>query len=264
MSYYSKFPMLFASRSSYAPASEAYFAAMTTQLDDARKEAIDEFIRGLITDGIYSKLDYGVIHGLPLEQQALVSFTPGNPVLLKIGSPTFVANEGWVSVGSNASRLDTPANYDTFANFQQNSASYGTYLLTAPNQNAIAMGTSDGKNRIVPNYVGTHKYARINMTSNPPLNLGGGGTGLQAVDRSGASAWTFYKNGFSHGSGTTASSAPTSVPFSILNENGAVAANNNKHAFSFIGGSLTPTEHDNLALRFDYLWLDLVFITANE
>lgn len=258
MGYYTKFSPVLAQ--SYAPQSAAYFAAMTTQLDSLRKQALDKCIKGFITDGLFSKLDYAVVHALVAEQQTLVSFTAGNPILVKVGTPTFTTKVGWTGVSSDASRLETPVNYNTFTNFQQNSASFGTFLTgTVAGTNTTCMGTSDALNIITPNYLSAHKYGRVNMSSNSSLSAGQGGNGLQAINRSTSTAFDLYRNGTSHNTGSLASSAPTAVKFNILTANLGVPAACT-HAFTFIGGSLTGSEHLALYNRVNTLLTELAAI----
>lgn len=245
----------------YAPQSLAYFAAMGTQLSTPRKSVIDKFIKGIITDTVFAELEYGFIHRLPVEQQSLVNFCTGNAVLTKVGTPTFTANVGWTSVGANASRLDTPTNYSTFSKFTQNSATFGTWLTTAPSGNIVSMGTSDDRNLLIANYAGAHHQGRVNQTSATALNLGGGGTGLHMFDRDGSSSVKLYKDGSQTGATqTNASVARTATPFSILNANGLAPATGNVHALSFIGGSMSAAQHLALYNRVNTLLTDLAAI----
>lgn len=247
MTYYNKFPNLMRS---FAPETLAYLGAMGTALDLPRAIIVDDFVKKLIKDGLWSKFDVLTIHAMQTEQQGrlnLVAPVGSLDELSVVGSaPTFTAGQGFTTTGNLSNRLATKTNYSTFSKFLQNSASFGAWSDPSQLQNAICMGTSDSQNILAVNHTGGNQYGRINMSSNSSTSAGGGGNGLHVMNRSGSAAYEMYYNGSSFSTGTTASVARTATPFNVLNSGASfTAASTTVLRLSFIGESMDATEQSN-------------------
>jgi hypothetical protein len=245
----------------YQAMTQAWLDEMDTPLDATRAGIVDAFVIAA-TPTILQKLDGFYIHALPLSQQSRLnlSYPTGSNAELNInGSPTFTANVGWQGNSNIANTLSTPQNVSALTYFTQNSASFGIYTSTTPSGNVTACGTSDANNWIVPNYLGSHTYARINMNANSALNLGGGGNGLHAANRTNSTTYQVYKNGSQLTSATGASVALTATPFRICS-NGATVPSNAVIGASFIGGSLTSGEHATLYAALNTMMGDLAAV----
>jgi hypothetical protein len=240
-------PLLMTSQSEYDPATTAYLNEMVTPLDTNRADAINDYVISLKAAGLFTLPAYIGIHALVTEQQSLLNLLNPTDVdigtLDKIGSPVFTTKAGIASNGNNANRYQTSINYtNAKLKFGQNSACFGAWFDPAPSQNAVNMGTSDNLNWMVPNYLGSHQYGRVNMSSNSSISAGGGGVGLHMMNRSASNAFQMYFNGSNFSSGSTASAARTNVPFCFGNANGS-SPGSSRLRVSLVGPSMTDGQH---------------------
>ncbi len=249
------------------PYTVAYLAQFVTPLDSARIKIIDTFVRALVSYNIWTKFGHLGIHALPVQQQSLVNLV--NPAhatfgsLVIVGSPVFTANVGWRSTGAYANRLQTGGNAnDATLKFGQNNASFGVFANPTVNQNACIISSSTGNSRIAVQYNGNpgHFYLRMNMAANSSLALGGGGPGLFACNRTAYKAWQSYKNGSPHASSTNASTAVPASPFLICADFSGGVTGTSTVRLSFIGASMTATEHANFYTACNALITDLAAV----
>lgn len=246
----------FTTASAYSAEATAYFAAMSVQPDATRKALIDTFISGLVSNGIWAKLDAaGILRAHDAQAARLELKNPGTRTLTAVNSPTFTTDRGYAGNGTT-SYLSTgfiPSTHGV--NLTLNSASLGCYVSagnTTGDNNAYLLGTT-GLRFLPRRATGDTFRSNINGSGLSDFAAQSTRLGLWAVNRSGASAVQGYRNGASQGSDTDASVALDTTELFICAWNNAgsrAGTANNEIGFWFVGGSLTAGEHATL----DTLW----------
>lgn len=75
-----------------------FFNELSVQPDDTRKQLYDDLICGLVTAGIYSKLDRFGVYAAHDQQAARVSVVnPTSAQLIEVNVPVFTVDIGYVS-----------------------------------------------------------------------------------------------------------------------------------------------------------------------
>ena len=224
----------------------AYLARATGET--AHAADLTTLICGLVSDGVWSKLDAFYIFAQQTQADANLNLIGTSYPITVTGAPTFTQYRGynfaasgqWLDTGFNAATAVSP-------NFTQNSANLGAWVNVYAASSAAIIGNSatgaTGESHIYPNNAGQF-YARVNGSSAgviaPVAQIG-----LYVGDRSGAASKSFYFNGSSLGTDTTdASQAPFNGNFRV----GFVSAagSPDQIAEAHIGGSLGSA--GNLAL----------------
>lgn len=144
----------------------AYLAEMGTQPSSGQKSAINNFIVGIIDDGLWSKFDTLYLLGIHADQPSRVNLVnPGTDTLTVTGSPTFTPGSGSIGgwVGASGGYLETTTLSTAFAKYTQNNAHFGFYCETSYNLNGSAMGTILNANEIRP-YASGYQYTMINAS----------------------------------------------------------------------------------------------------
>ena len=197
-----------------------------------RRDLVNNFIRGLREDGIWSKFDRIWLLAAENQQSARIDLKVGT-LATSVGSPTFTANIGYTCTTS--AYLDTNYNFITDAvAFSQNSAHLSCWNLT-DGVNADPQVTNLAfLCKIWPKKSADNKtYFNINdlsagFTAPPDVR------GLLLGNRSGANTREAYQNGvslFTYGS--ISSNAPTSSTLQIYTRQTAAVS---------VGGSLSQVE----------------------
>lgn len=245
MSYYSKFPSLLVYGSLH-PYTQTYLAAMTTQPSAQITKAIDNFVRGIVDDGLWSKFDALYIFKMHDAQAARINLAqPGTHDLSTSGSPVFTAGAGYA--GAVSGYLQTSANISTFSNFSQDNAHIGGYIESAQNSNTPAIGSELQNIEIRPVTAGTTYFA-INTTGNAISRSAGGGTGHSVASRLNSSQVFFVRDGAMVGSVVSnASVAVAANPFKVCG--GIFNNNTSQFSFAHVGSGLTEAESDDLYQR---------------
>ena len=120
---------LFGKGVGYDADSVAYFAAMTTQPDDTRKGLLDNLIRGLKDDGVWSTFDHFSLLASHDSQSSRINAK--NPSLISgvTGSINFTANLGvTLPTGGQTSIYYTTPNQLFSGNMTGSSASIGYWV----------------------------------------------------------------------------------------------------------------------------------------
>jgi hypothetical protein len=201
------------------------FLARSSALSTQYKNSYSDLICGLVTDGVWSKLDALYMFATQDTTNANLNLVSSSYSIVSHGSPAFTTNVGYLGVdGSSTVYLDTQFNPITASSpkFTQNSAHISTWNAAGTNStnpiNGSAAGGGSNQVGIYPQYVDGNTYSRINQN---------GSTGIANVDpsgfyignRSGASATQIYRNGTSLGSASDTSQASLNGNFFILSYN---------------------------------------------
>lgn len=223
----------------------AFLARLSGSPDNTHKTAYCTLIDGLVTDGVWSKLDALYMFAADSSANALLNLVSATGNATNVGA-TFTVDTGFAGNGSST-YVNTTVDPSTLAQFSQNSGHFSLWgnSSTASNNglrsgylNAAASSGSD---------LGTGAGANQSIgVINGSGAVGSGGTGNgpkhYLINRSGASAQQMYVNGANVASNTAASSAVVSgIPFWIgcRNFNGSAnACTDQQHLMASIGSSL--------------------------
>lgn len=191
--------------STYETESQAIFDAFTTTPTDTRKDQIDAAVQHLLSgplsgSDIWSKLDMLQVYKAADQQAARVDWIDPTRVASAVNSPTFTADVGFSTNGSD-SEIDTlfnPGDGGTYS-FLRNSASFGFWQGAAATTGS-AVGWYDGSDGITIQHRGASNDDagfRINQAGGSTIIDGGlpSGDYLGIANRSGASATEWYKDG---------------------------------------------------------------------
>ncbi len=223
----------------------AYVAARNVQPNDARKAIIDTFYTDWKASGAFAKRDVLVLFIGDDAQDACLNLK--NPALFKaslINSPTYVADQGFTTNGSN-SEIDTNYNPATAGGLlTQNSLNFAVGSRTA-GQTATGVGWFDGADGILVSPRTTSNTA-VYLASDSTISntASASGAGWFATNRnaaSGAGAKRLSKTG-----ALVASDSSGSVPLNSATlriGRGATAGYSARQWWGYaIGGSLPQAE----------------------
>ncbi len=180
--------------------SSSSFLARTSGLDATHTSAYDALICGLVTDGIFSKLDFLQVYATQDSTTANLNLVSTNFTAVPHGSPTFTVDRGYTGVdGSTTVYVDSTFNPATASspNFVQNSAHLSLWSVLDTTSSNAAIGASNGVgqgNLIYPRYVDGNAYYRANSQGEPGVSSATG-KGHYIANRSSSTAIQGYKNG---------------------------------------------------------------------
>jgi hypothetical protein len=231
----------------------------TSFVSGARVGLVDKFIRGLKTDGVFTKFDRLWLFAAENQTSALIDIITNNRATA-VNSPTFTTDRGYTGTSGTSGTLIN-SNYNATLNainFSQNAASMSTWVVTSPgnigNSNAgctIGQISIQDTSLFIPLGSDGNVYARINSGS-PSGSQGTPGSylGHWFINRSGANATQLYQNGSSFSSPNDASGPPENINFSILAGQLASAFGfGGQLAMASIGGNLNSTDVSNFYSR---------------
>lgn len=229
---------------------ETFVNAMTVEPDDTRKGLIDDFIGGLKTDGIYTKLGFLYILAAHDEQAARLNvLNPASNALT--GSPTFTTDRGFTSDGTNV--LDTGMAETAVPGMTETSATIGIWINSTDGTAGNVIGAA-ANTRLNPRAGSGNVAGRCfsGQTSND-LTVANR-LGLSVTSRTGTDM-TCGRNAGTDSTATTASTSvsPGSDTFVILGTNGTPHTGTDRAALAHGGPYLTQTERQNLHTRVNTL-----------
>ena len=231
------------------------FIARTSGLDNTHKTNYDTLICGLVTDGIFTKLDVLYVFATDTTTNALLNLKSSSFNGTVTGSLTFNANVGYTGTGAT-NYIDTGFNPTAASgNFTQNSGTIGAYIRTsrAVDQGYISIGTqANNFTFILPfgQFADLFQYAVNSVTPNTAANTNAQGQWI--VSRTGATAIAAQKNGAAFDSGTNVSGAIDNANILVFASDLGGSAGGfslDQQSAVLIGGGLTGTEMANLAGR---------------
>lgn len=247
MSYYSKFPQLLVQP--LHPYTQAYIAAMSVKPSARIAKAIDNFVRGLVADSLWTKFDALYIFKMHDAQAARINLVnPGTHNLSTSGSPVFTAGAGYT--GAASGYLQTSANMNTFSKFTQNNAHLGVYFTSATNLNVGVIGSQSNVNEIrASSALNQNSYAMCNASY-----VSGEATrtfvnGHRVVSRPSSSVYRHFGNGVQLGADN--SRASSAIAANTLKVCGGISGNETASTVevAHVGENLTVTECNNLYQR---------------
>ena len=233
----------------------AQFFARITDPGATRKGYYSTLIDGLVSDGLWSKIDCLYILAADIAGNAVINLKSSSFGLTAVNAPTFTADQGYTAA-SNKYLTSTFAPATAGGNFTQNSAAFGFYNRTSStaNDNSTLMGIQDS-NMIVQNQGGV-TYVDVN-DANFPNVASTNHQGMWIATRnaaSGAGAVNAYKNGnttpFLTSSGASAALSSNAFWYLGDNDSGVIGRQGTGElAAAFISSGLNATEASNLAGR---------------
>ena len=221
----------------HSPQALAYLARTVGGNEGGNGANIATLIDGLVSDGVWSKLDCLYVLAQQNQTDALLNLVGTSYSLVHDGS-TFTAYEGFQGFTAGLNTQFNPATA-TSPNFTQNSASFGFWAYSIVSESFSEFGNSTtlaGGSHIYDKFAAdANFYVRLNDTSAGGVTSPGT-SGLYAGDRSVSATAVPYCNGASQGSVSSTSSTPANANFLI----GFLSGNSTLEPISaaFIGASL--------------------------
>jgi hypothetical protein len=241
-------------------AEASQFLARTSSLDATHTNAYTALIDGLVTDGIWSKLDVLHVYATQNSTTALLNLKSNSYTGTANGSPAFVADRGFTGVDASATvYIDTGFNPATAGgNYSQDSAHISAWSNTTPANSGPSGGVVIGSEisashtAVYSRYNDGFSYFGVNASATNFTSTGTPSNGHFLANRSSSSALQGYKNGTSVLTWTNTSVAPASQNIYALANHGPSGANLGT-AFQLpaisIGSSLSSTDVTNFYNR---------------
>ena len=239
----------------------ADFIARTTGMDGTHVTAFTNLINGLVSDGIWAKLDMLHVYATNSSANALLNLVGNVYNGTTAGSPTFTADRGFRGAEASATMyIDTGFNPATASSpkFTLNSAHISAWAAdnAAPGYSQYAimgLAGSSADTLIIPRsqFGGDTRYSVNNSTQ--IIVVRATQEGYFLANRSASNAVQGYKNGASDGTGSATASGLINGTFTTLSTNLAGTGNHfggpHQCAMASIGASLTGTEVGNFYTR---------------
>ena len=217
----------------------AYLARTVGGNEGGNGTNIATLIDGLVSDGVWSKLDALYVLGQQNATDSLLNLI-GTSYTATNTASTFTAYVGYAFASGY---LDTTFNAATAVspNFTQNSASFGFWTYATVSENYPEFGSSTriaGASHIFDDFSPSLFYVRLNDIAAGSVPTPGT-KGLFAGDRSTSTNVVPYWNGASQGSVASTSSVPANADFTIGLVDAAIPTSTGETiCAAFIGGSL--------------------------
>lgn len=209
-------------------------------------------ICGLVTDGVWAKLDLLYIFAANNSTDALLNLVGSTTTSLSATAPTFTANTGFAGNGSSATINVTGYNYSTGTNYTQNAASLFGWSTEASADNGFLVGNSTAFNSnisLTPFSFGSDTNAAVNGATGVNSSTLSTGLGLFTASRTSSTTVTLYQNAASTGSSTTNTSATVGSSNAWFLGVASLALYGGGIAAGGVGGGLTSTDVSNLYSR---------------
>lgn len=138
-----------------------------TTVGATERAAYKALINGLVTDGVFAKLDALYIFATDTSAHARLNLVQNAYNCTSAGAPTFTADLGYTGTGFNVDNIDTNFNPSTATTpkYTQNDAHYSIWSNTAGQEQIELYGNDGTLTHIFPNYGGPGTYMRINDSS---------------------------------------------------------------------------------------------------
>ncbi len=233
------------------------FLARTSGHDGTHVSAYTALINGLVSDSVWSKLDFLHIYATQDTTTAQLNLVSSSYPATLNGSPTFTADRGYT--GTNASStvyINTSFNPTTASSpkFVLNSAHISMWQVN--NVQSQSIGVVDGASAstaINPRFTDNKGYFYINNSDSNRAVLASStdSTGHWISSRTSSSVLTAYRNGSSVASSGLASGAIANRNIYTLAVDAGGTANgtSGQCAMASLGSSLNGTDATNLYNR---------------
>lgn len=238
--------------------STAFLARATTITVSADKTNYDTMICGLVTDGVFSKLDALYALAAPNSTASLLNLVSSSFSLVSHGSPTFTASTGYTG-DSTTAFLDTQLTLSSASNYALSSASFSVYVRNSrtTGQTWAGVGACDTVCAHIAQWFPRVGGSQVGVVNDAAVSFLGTGTQAQGswvLSRTGSTAEALYKNS-SATAVNTASALSTFVPtvtmYILARNNGgsADAFTGDQIAFVHIGSAFTGLDAMNYMTR---------------
>lgn len=231
---------------SYSPESVAAFAQMDVQPTLERKASYDDVIGALVAANIWSYLDVFYLLAAHSEQAALLNLRdPVGSYNGRNSGSVFVADLGFIPDGVAA---EVNTGFDPFlvsstSHFQQDSAAIGFWCESSVQTSTSPVGsatTTTNATIITPRNTSDQFTGQVNASSGATIT-NTDAQGFYAIDRSGASTTTYYKNGVSVGTSSVSSGTPADNLIKIGKQNSSFQSS--IASALFISSSFSAAQH---------------------
>jgi hypothetical protein len=196
----------------------AYFAAMSSQPSQARKQLINALIIGLKADGLWTKISWLSLLASHDSQSGRLNAKDPTKSFTANGTTTFTADRGFAGDGSTG-YLDAGETPQAAGVFAQDSAFMSVYFNVLGTGGGKAnAGQPDASNGVL---FYNSNWGKINH-STFVFPTAVYATGLTSITRTGAAAGKFYANGSPNGTFSNTSTAPLALNMrALVSGNGA-------------------------------------------
>lgn len=185
----------------FDPAAKVLFEAMTTQPSGSRKALVNRYIRALKAAGIWDKLDCLWVMAAHTQQAANLNWVdPGNFTLSPQSSPTFTADQGYLTNGSSSYVSTGFAPHTEDGNGKVNNTHLSIRSLTSDaGSNTFDMGARDGaalnRSEIAGRVNGGGFSARVNQDGGVGAGSAASSKGQFIVSRTASTGFRAYYEG---------------------------------------------------------------------
>jgi hypothetical protein len=229
----------------------AAFLARTSGLDGTHTTAYTNLINGLVSDGVWGKLDVLHIYATQDSTTALLNLVSTNYNGVANGSPTFTVDRGFTGgvSGGGTVYINTTFNPSSASSPQYtlNSGHLSGWVLNDIQETRNFIGATAAG--IFAKFTDNNAYFTINAATNINVAVASA-IGHYIANRSASNAVQGYKNGSSIISGSVASTGVPNLQYFVLSDNnGAPLGASNQVAMASIGASLSATDVTNFYNR---------------
>lgn len=226
------------------------FLARTSGLDATHTNAYKALINGLVSDGVFAKLDGLWMLATADATTSLLNLVSTSFNLTAVNSPSFTTDQGYSNSGFTK-YLDTGITLNTgLSQYSQNSASLFGWNNSSAQSTGPILGGTNNKGDVFPRYTDDNCYATATPAgSNLAVASITDAKGLVVATRTASNVRVTYKNGSSIGSDSQASGAPTADPLWILGMGDGTLYWTGVALAAGIGSGLSAGDNTNLYNR---------------
>ncbi len=221
------------------------FLARTSGLDATHVTAYTSLICGLVSDGVWAKLDALYILATQDSTTAKLNLVQNLYNLTAVSAPTFTVDRGYTGGGTGSGKyLDTGFEPDIVtANYTLNSAHISVWDRTSRGSAVEVQMASEGggDSTNIATQIGGNALMRINDNPAGSSYANADAQGWFLANRTGASAETGYKNAVSIGTDTTTAGLPN-ANIILLANSGPAFETTDQLSMASIGASLSGAQ----------------------
>jgi hypothetical protein len=228
--------------SSLDASTSALVARMSSAPNATRQGQINTLITSIKTAGVWDKLDGLYLLAAADAQSARLNWKGATFTLAETGTVTFTTDRGYNGDGTTGHLLTSFTPSVSGGLFTLNSAHLGAYILDNIDNAVACMGQVSGSAssaNIFPRNA-NRIQGSINDATTAPLISVSTSIGHTVVNRSGATARQYYRDGSLVGSDATAATALPTAQIALLRSFSAF--DTRKIAAAHLGASLTAGE----------------------
>lgn len=239
---------------SYGAEATALFARMTTQPSSTRKGQIDTLISGLVSDGVWAKLNRVYMLAAHDQTESLLNWksTSFSPLVANGTGGVFTTDRGWTGASATTFYL-APSPSALAAPLTQNNLSIGAWVRSEATENKALMGGGALEIRARQN-TSFFPACRLSDATNNASATVPSSIGLIAATHKVTAETTtkqIFKNGAQVGTDITRATV-VALPVqaqAILGNTATPQYSDHQVAFAFWGEALTATQMNALYTR---------------